>query len=71
MTIHNLQDEPESTLGAKPMELEAAEEEEELPEYGASRSRREEGEESEAGRKIREQDLEQEVRERNPIRGPG
>jgi hypothetical protein len=69
MTIHNLQDEPESTLGAKPIQEESAEEE--LPEYGASRSKREEGEESEAGRKIREQDLEREVLERNPIRGPG
>lgn len=66
MTTHDLQEEPESTIGSKPMHpeerapaRESREEEAHGPPAGApSRMRREEGEETEDGSEIRDRDRE-------------
>lgn len=57
MPTHNLQEEPESTIGSKPEELKEDEEERHARERELAhgvRMRREEGEETEDGREIRE-----------------
>ena len=71
MTTHDLQDEPESTIGSKPMHEAPAEYGSELPPFGVSHMRHEEGEETEDGREIRAHDDKEESGYSPPIRGEG
>ncbi len=50
MSIHDLQEEPESTLGSKPMHEHTQVPRGDMPEFGVSHLRHEEGEETEDGR---------------------
>ncbi|MGA9521852.1 MAG: hypothetical protein WBV82_10325 [Myxococcaceae bacterium] len=71
MSIHDLQEEPESTLGSKPMHEQTQVPRGDMPEFGASHLRHEEGEETEDGREIRAHDDMEEAGYMPPVRGEG
>jgi hypothetical protein len=71
MTTHDLQEEPESTIGSKPMHEETHAPPGGTPEFGVSHLRHEEGEETEIGREIRAREDQEESGYIPPIRGEG